>query len=284
MKLATFEVPTPAGPIRRIGALVDGRLIDLRTGYLAHLQHADPGCDAQHVAHMLFPLGHGDLSGAWHARRKKQHQRRSTPRSVSTRHAVHGPATPCPMCACSLHCHDRRVIRDFLTFEGHMRQASRALGRGGEIPQAWYEVPAYYKGDPDTVVGPDAEVIWPSYTQRLDFELELGMVIGRRGQGYRPRGCTKVYRWFHDLQRFQRPRSADARGPRRDGSKQGQGLRYRQRHRAVLGDAGRNRSGARPHGGEGQWGDLGRGHGWHDVLELCRSDRPRVAKRNDLPR
>jgi 2-keto-4-pentenoate hydratase/2-oxohepta-3-ene-1,7-dioic acid hydratase in catechol pathway len=63
-----------------------------------------------------------------------------------------------------------------------MRQASRALGRGGEIPRAWYEVPAYYKGDPDTVVGPDAQIIWPAYTERLDFELELGMVIGRRGK------------------------------------------------------------------------------------------------------
>jgi 2-keto-4-pentenoate hydratase/2-oxohepta-3-ene-1,7-dioic acid hydratase in catechol pathway len=74
-----------------------------------------------------------------------------------------------------------RVIRDFLTFEGHMLQAGKALGRTS-IPPVWYEVPAYYKGDPDTVVGPDAIVEWPRYTEKFDFELELGMVIGRRGK------------------------------------------------------------------------------------------------------
>jgi len=68
------------------------------------------------------------------------------------------------------------VIRDFLTFEGHMKQASRALGRGDQIPQAWYEVPAYYKGDPDTVIGTGADVLWPAYCEKFDFELELGMV------------------------------------------------------------------------------------------------------------
>src|SRR5215218_5811539 len=67
MKLATFEVPTAAGPLRRIGAAVDGRLMDLAAGYAAHLERADPGCDAQRIAGMLLPpdmlafLGSGDL-------------------------------------------------------------------------------------------------------------------------------------------------------------------------------------------------------------------------------
>src|SRR5687768_7344569 len=55
MKLATFEIPTAAGPLRRIGAAVDGKLIDLSAAYAAHLEHSDPGCDAQRVAAMLFP-------------------------------------------------------------------------------------------------------------------------------------------------------------------------------------------------------------------------------------
>ena len=41
-------------------------------------------------------------------------------------------------------------------------------------------MPAYYKGMPDTVIGPDEEIPWPAYTDRLDHELELGAVIGRR--------------------------------------------------------------------------------------------------------
>lgn len=75
-----------------------------------------------------------------------------------------------------------RLIRDFLTFEGHMRNVSQVMGRIGGIPPAWYEVPAYYKGNPETVVGPDVDVQMPRYTEKFDFELEIGMVIGRRGR------------------------------------------------------------------------------------------------------
>jgi 2-keto-4-pentenoate hydratase/2-oxohepta-3-ene-1,7-dioic acid hydratase in catechol pathway len=69
-----------------------------------------------------------------------------------------------------------RTLRDFLAFEGHLKGAYAGLGR--DIPPEWYEVPAYYKGMPDTVIGPDAEVPWPSYSDRLDHELELAAVIG----------------------------------------------------------------------------------------------------------
>jgi 2-keto-4-pentenoate hydratase/2-oxohepta-3-ene-1,7-dioic acid hydratase in catechol pathway len=71
-----------------------------------------------------------------------------------------------------------RSMRDFLAFEGHLKGALGRLGR--PIPAEWYEVPAYYKGMPDTVIGPDMEIPWPAWTERLDHELELAAVIGRR--------------------------------------------------------------------------------------------------------
>src|SRR5437588_6191316 len=73
-----------------------------------------------------------------------------------------------------------RSLRDFLTFEGHMHNALTRLGR--PIPQEWYTVPAYYKGMPDTVIGPDDEIPLPPYTQKLDHELELAAIIGRQGK------------------------------------------------------------------------------------------------------
>jgi 2-keto-4-pentenoate hydratase/2-oxohepta-3-ene-1,7-dioic acid hydratase in catechol pathway len=69
-----------------------------------------------------------------------------------------------------------RSLRDFLAFEGHMKNALSRLGR--PIPDEWYEVPAYYKGMPDTVIGPDATIPWPAWTEHLDHELELAAVIG----------------------------------------------------------------------------------------------------------
>ena len=54
LKLATFEIPTPAGPLRRIGAAVDGKLIDFRAAYAAHLGRSAAGCEEQKIAALLF--------------------------------------------------------------------------------------------------------------------------------------------------------------------------------------------------------------------------------------
>jgi 2-keto-4-pentenoate hydratase/2-oxohepta-3-ene-1,7-dioic acid hydratase in catechol pathway len=83
-----------------------------------------------------------------------------------------------------------RSLRDFLAFEGHLRNVMPALGR--EIPEQWYTTPAYYKGMPDTVIGPEAEIPWPAYTTRLDHELEFAAVIGRKGKDI-PKGKALDY-------------------------------------------------------------------------------------------
>ncbi len=73
-----------------------------------------------------------------------------------------------------------RSMRDFLAFEGHLKNAMVRLGRA--IPAEWYSVPAFYKGMPDTVIGPEEMIPWPAYTEKLDYELELAAIIGRRGK------------------------------------------------------------------------------------------------------
>jgi len=73
-----------------------------------------------------------------------------------------------------------RTIRDFLAFEGHLKNAFAGLGK--EIPDEWYSTPAYYKGLPDTVIGPGEVIPWPAYTQKLDHELELAAIIGAAGK------------------------------------------------------------------------------------------------------
>jgi 2-keto-4-pentenoate hydratase/2-oxohepta-3-ene-1,7-dioic acid hydratase in catechol pathway len=72
-----------------------------------------------------------------------------------------------------------RTLRDFLAFEGHAKAAMKALGR--DVPELWYEVPAYYKGLPDTVIGPGDVIPWPRYSDKLDYELEIACVIGAEG-------------------------------------------------------------------------------------------------------
>ncbi len=71
-------------------------------------------------------------------------------------------------------------LRDFISFETHIRNARKK--RGQEVPPAWYEIPAYYKGSTSSIIGPDDEVIWPSYTDKMDYELEFACVIGKEGR------------------------------------------------------------------------------------------------------
>ena len=73
-----------------------------------------------------------------------------------------------------------RSLRDFITFEGHLQTSYERLGLS--IPEEWYKVPGYYKGMPDTVIGPEVEIPWPSYSDYIDCELELAAVIGREGK------------------------------------------------------------------------------------------------------
>jgi 2-keto-4-pentenoate hydratase/2-oxohepta-3-ene-1,7-dioic acid hydratase in catechol pathway len=71
-------------------------------------------------------------------------------------------------------------LRDFLAFEDHVeRGASR---RGGVVPPYWYEAPIYYKGNHQAILGPEDECPWPDYTEWVDFELELALIVGRRGR------------------------------------------------------------------------------------------------------
>ncbi len=98
-------------------------------------------------------------------------------RDSVARHAESSPALPGAVLEAPLR---PRSLRDFLTFEGHLKNAMTNLGR--PIAPEWYTTPAYYKGMPDTVIGPDQEIPWPAYTEKLDHELELAIVIGKRGK------------------------------------------------------------------------------------------------------
>lgn len=93
-------------------------------------------------------------------------------------------------------------LRDFMVFEDHIINCLRVfglkkLGRFDEwlenkfgrqrtlayrMNKAFYKRPAYYKGNPRSVVGTDANVKIPAYSKKMDYELELGIFIGKQGK------------------------------------------------------------------------------------------------------
>ena len=69
------------------------------------------------------------------------------------------------------------TYRDFFVHEAHVKKGFEK--RGEEIPEPWYEMPVYYKGATAGFIGPHDEILWPSYSEKLDYELELGCIISK---------------------------------------------------------------------------------------------------------
>ncbi len=93
-------------------------------------------------------------------------------------------------------------LRDFLCFEQHLLNAFAAakeliasrsadpeaarqeLERSGaySIPPVWYQSPIYYNASRFAVGGTDTDVLWPAYSEVMDYELEFAAVIGIGGR------------------------------------------------------------------------------------------------------
>jgi 2-keto-4-pentenoate hydratase/2-oxohepta-3-ene-1,7-dioic acid hydratase in catechol pathway len=72
---------------------------------------------------------------------------------------------------------DPPSVRDFVAFEEHVEGVSAGVEGKSHVAPEWYEAPTFYFTNPHTISGPD-DVLRPPETERLDFELELAVVIG----------------------------------------------------------------------------------------------------------
>ena len=73
---------------------------------------------------------------------------------------------------------DPVAMRDFMVFEEHVAPRWRQLGRN-RGPDVWYEQPIGYFSNTATIRGPRDPIEVPGGSQRLDFELEVGAILGR---------------------------------------------------------------------------------------------------------
>jgi 2-keto-4-pentenoate hydratase/2-oxohepta-3-ene-1,7-dioic acid hydratase in catechol pathway len=82
-------------------------------------------------------------------------------------------------------------IRDCMCFEGHLvgsMEAAARMSGGAASPRqlAMHEVfkqrPIYYKANRFATAGTDTDVHWPPYSKLMDYELEMGCVLGRTGK------------------------------------------------------------------------------------------------------
>jgi fumarylacetoacetate (FAA) hydrolase len=82
-----------------------------------------------------------------------------------------------------------KTLRDAYAFETHVKTANR--NRGQEVPENWYKFPVFYFSNPNNDFGHDDEIPYPSYTNAMDYELEVAVVIGKSGIDIKPEEAPK---------------------------------------------------------------------------------------------
>lgn len=181
MKLVRF-FPLQSYPRRpRLGALVDNQVIDLKSAYSMYLLEADI-CSPEAVDRIslqLLPsntvefLENGKL-GADAA--KQAIEFATTHKNVNEDEKLIYEGKEVKLFA---PIENPRNLRDFISFEDHIKNSRKS--RDKKVPEAWYKLPVYYKGNTATIIGHEDDVEWPTYTTLLDYELEFACIIGKRG-------------------------------------------------------------------------------------------------------
>jgi 2-keto-4-pentenoate hydratase/2-oxohepta-3-ene-1,7-dioic acid hydratase in catechol pathway len=66
----------------------------------------------------------------------------------------------------------------------HIQEAGLALGLSDSPRQT--TVPRPFLMPPTVVIGPDEEIPWPVYSEKIDYEIELAVIIGKKGKAIMP--------------------------------------------------------------------------------------------------
>ncbi|TQS45113.1 fumarylacetoacetate hydrolase family protein [Cryptosporangium phraense] len=178
MKLGRISVPGPDGPVARLVRVLpeEGRVVDLARAEALRLQgrHAEPDA-ARRLAAAAFP---GSMTAAIATGDSLLETA-----EAATQHG--GDDASIPLANVTwLSAADPRTLRDGLTFLGHI---NNMFGKWGTTPpEAMLSIPGYAKLATEGIIGHEDEVYFPHYINQMDYELELGYVVGRRGRNLTP--------------------------------------------------------------------------------------------------
>jgi 2-keto-4-pentenoate hydratase/2-oxohepta-3-ene-1,7-dioic acid hydratase in catechol pathway len=195
MKFLTFTLP-PAPRDMRLGALVNGLVIDMEAAR-SWAQEAR-GLPYEPLPDTLFELIRAGPRALGYARNlinilegvNPPDAMDSNGRQVGTSvdHIILYPPLPRPM-----------SVRDFYAFEEHVATANAIRGRA--VPEEWYQFPVFYFSNPNSIFGPGETVPCPSFTECLDYELEVACIIGKPGRNIHPEEAEEFifgYTIFND--------------------------------------------------------------------------------------
>ncbi len=191
MKLASYEIQTALGRFERIGALASGTIVDLNSACTAWLAEAqDANAARRHADAMVPPDMIGFLEGGSTARQLAESAIAYVTARLSAGGRPLGPRgerlnfeeseirwlAPVPR---------PPMIRDGILLLDHYRVGMERLfkiSQEDSVPEAARSIPIYWKPSRAAVGGHREPVRWPKYSNKLDYEFELGLYIGKSGK------------------------------------------------------------------------------------------------------
>lgn len=212
MRLVSYEIQTLLGRFERIGALAHGTTVDLHSAAIAYFSASLNVNAARRQAEAAIPpdmigfLEGGSASRecaggvlAYVGERLKTEQRplgpdgqRLTFDEAEVRWLAPVPRPP--------------MIRDGVLLRDHyrsgMERINGGLARGADVPAASRSMAVYWKPSRAAVAGHEEPIRWPKYSEKLDYEFELGLYIGKRGKDISPERALDYvagYTVFNDI-------------------------------------------------------------------------------------
>jgi len=177
LKLLTYRI----GRRLRLGALLGDSVADLNRGYARYLWE-ERGEDApKKLANRALPpdmlsfldRGMGALDAARVALEYVERLDESEKTGIAHKLSTVGIASPIPRPRKNIFCLG-------MNYADHVLEISKT--RGTPIPPPPKDLPSPFTKPPTAVVGPYDPIVHPRVTEKLDYEIELAFVIGRRGK------------------------------------------------------------------------------------------------------
>jgi acylpyruvate hydrolase len=183
VKLVTCELRTSPGPERFLGAVIsDDLIIDLNAAHdalvaagkttavlpsdmIAFLAAGDEALAAARAAEESIEATSGEAHSAVSPDGRRLVWRRDELKLL--------PAVPRP----------GKIVHTSINFRSHKAEVSSGFRAPEWQAHNWasfhYEHPTGFLQAPNAAVGTDQEVFIPRFTKQLDYELELGIIMGR---------------------------------------------------------------------------------------------------------
>jgi 2-keto-4-pentenoate hydratase/2-oxohepta-3-ene-1,7-dioic acid hydratase in catechol pathway len=183
MKLGTIAIASAIGPIVRIGVERPQGIVDATAARAAWHERRLPASAAERIAHAEVPpdmvelIASGDCAMEWIAEAVDTVMQAGTTHTSRGQRIVYSAnevrlLAPVPRPA---------GVANFSVWPAH---TATGAAHGFNLSRAPEEsgVKPYWKGNPDSYVGPDSTLEFPPYASELDVECELVCIVGTGGK------------------------------------------------------------------------------------------------------